>query len=115
MAAGCPMADGKHAHSTKPPLITTEGLNEQVNREPWSVLGEEGEVVPGAEPTLEDTALRKACELMLLSRAFDDKAFSLQRQGRFGTFSPVKGQEASVVGAALALDRDSRLDGAAIP
>jgi len=46
----------------------------------------------------------EALSLMRLSRAFDDKGFALQRQGRFGTFSPVRGQEASVVGAAMALD-----------
>ncbi|WP_197514701.1 thiamine pyrophosphate-dependent enzyme [Mycobacterium sp. 852013-50091_SCH5140682] len=48
--------------------------------------------------------LQEALEYMKFSRAFDEKAFSLQRQGRFGTFSPVHGQEASVVGAAFALD-----------
>jgi pyruvate dehydrogenase E1 component alpha subunit len=41
---------------------------------------------------------------MLLSRAFDARATGLQRQGRLGVVSPVKGQEASVVGAAMALD-----------
>src|SRR3989440_7786032 len=41
---------------------------------------------------------------MLLSRTFDARATALQRQGRFGTFSPVKGQEASVVGRPLPLD-----------
>jgi pyruvate dehydrogenase E1 component alpha subunit len=41
---------------------------------------------------------------MLLSRAFDARATALQRQGHIGTFSPVKGQEAAVVGAALALN-----------
>jgi pyruvate dehydrogenase E1 component alpha subunit len=41
---------------------------------------------------------------MKLSRAFDARATALQRQGRFGTFSPVKGQEASVVGTSLPLD-----------
>jgi pyruvate dehydrogenase E1 component alpha subunit len=41
---------------------------------------------------------------MMLSRAFDARATTLQRQGRLGTFSPVKGQEASVVGTSLTLD-----------
>ncbi|HEY6397538.1 MAG TPA: thiamine pyrophosphate-dependent enzyme, partial [Solirubrobacteraceae bacterium] len=40
----------------------------------------------------------------LLSRRVDERAFSLQRMGRLGTFSPVHGQEASVVGSACALD-----------
>lgn len=49
-------------------------------------------------------ATLEALEWMLLARTFDGKATSLQRQGRFGTFSSVRGQEASVVGAASALD-----------
>ncbi|MEV0590339.1 thiamine pyrophosphate-dependent dehydrogenase E1 component subunit alpha [Nonomuraea cavernae] len=40
---------------------------------------------------------------MTLSRVVDERAFTLQRQGRLGTFSPTKGQEASVVGSAMAL------------
>lgn len=71
---------------------------------PWTVLRPDGELEPGREAALSDEQLRDACELMLFSRAFDEKGFSLQRQGRFGTFSPVRGQEASVVGAAFSLD-----------
>src|ERR1700716_596484 len=41
---------------------------------------------------------------MLRSRRLDERAFNLQRQGRLGTFSPVHGQEASVLGSSLALD-----------
>ncbi len=76
--------------------------------EPWSVLAPDGALSPDATPSLSDAELRDALELMLFSRAFDEKGFSLQRQGRFGTFSPVRGQEASVVGSAFALrpDRD---------
>lgn len=72
--------------------------------QPWSVLRLDGELQPGAELSLGASALAEACELMLMSRMFDEKGFSLQRQGRFGTFSPVTGQEAAVVGAAFALD-----------
>ncbi len=55
-------------------------------------------------PPLSDAETTEALELMHLSRVFDQRATSLQRQGRFGTFSSVRGQEASVVGSALALD-----------
>ncbi len=51
-----------------------------------------------------DDEVLAALRLMKLSRAFDAKGASLQRQGRFGTFSQVGGQEASVVGSAWALD-----------
>jgi pyruvate dehydrogenase E1 component alpha subunit len=53
---------------------------------------------------MSDDLLLDAYRRMLASRTFDERAFSLQRQGRLGTFSTVKGQEASVVGSALALD-----------
>ncbi len=72
--------------------------------DPVRLLGTDGVLLPGAEPGLDDDAVLEALSLMRLSRAFDEKGFALQRQGRFGTFSPVRGQEASVVGAALALD-----------
>jgi pyruvate dehydrogenase E1 component alpha subunit len=58
----------------------------------------------GESAVLDDDALLGALRLMKLSRAFDIKGASLQRQGKFGTFSQVGGQEASVVGSALALD-----------
>ncbi len=53
---------------------------------------------------MDDEQAFQALRLMMLSRTFDDKGTSLQRQGRFGTFSAVRGQEASVVGSAFALD-----------
>jgi pyruvate dehydrogenase E1 component alpha subunit len=71
---------------------------------PWAVLRADGQLEDGADPPLGHAEVREALRWMLLSRAFDTKAFSLQRQGRFGTFSPVRGQEASVVGCAMALD-----------
>ena len=42
--------------------------------------------------------------LMLLSRAVDDRLIKLQRMGRVGVYGPVHGQEASVIGSAMALD-----------
>jgi pyruvate dehydrogenase E1 component alpha subunit len=68
------------------------------------VLGPDGRLVDGARPAVEPAAILEALRLMMLSRAFDARATSLQRQGRLGTFSPVKGQEASVVGTAMVLD-----------
>jgi len=60
--------------------------------------------VDGAQPGLDLERTVEGLRWMMLSRAFDARATTLQRQGRIGTFSPVKGQEASVVGSALALD-----------
>ena len=44
---------------------------------------------------------------MLLGRRFDERMLDLQRQGRIGTFPPIKGQEAAQIGSVAALrDRD---------
>jgi pyruvate dehydrogenase E1 component alpha subunit len=69
-----------------------------------NVLDPSGALAPGAAAPLDDDDVLAALRLMKLSRAFDAKGASLQRQGRFGTFSQVGGQEASVVGSAWALD-----------
>lgn len=57
----------------------------------------------GTAPMTNDLALR-ALRAMKLSRALDVLATKLQRLGRLGVYGPVHGQEASVVGSALALD-----------
>ena len=71
---------------------------------PIRILAPDGTVPDGYQPPLTGEELLTAYRLMLLSRRVDERAFSLQRQGRLGTFSPVHGQEASVVGSACALD-----------
>jgi pyruvate dehydrogenase E1 component alpha subunit len=71
---------------------------------PLRMLEPDGTLTESARPPMDDEQVIRALRLMMLSRAFDSKGISLQRQGRFGTFSPVQGQEASVVGSAFALD-----------
>ena len=70
----------------------------------YQVLDPAGKLREGARPALDDEFVLEGLRWMLLSRAFDTKATALQRQGRFGVFSPVLGQEASVVGSAMAFD-----------
>jgi pyruvate dehydrogenase E1 component alpha subunit len=71
---------------------------------PHQVLAPDGTLADGYEPTLGESALLEAYRLMVFSRVVDDRVISLQRQGRVGTFAPCTGQEATTVGAALALD-----------
>lgn len=71
--------------------------------EPIRLLAPDGRLVDGAEPTLTVEEVVDAYKLMCLSRRIDERAFNLQRQGRLGTFSPTRGQEASVLGSGLAL------------
>jgi TPP-dependent pyruvate/acetoin dehydrogenase alpha subunit len=69
-----------------------------------SILKPDGKLIAGAKPSMTDTALLKALRWMHMSRTYDERATALQRQGLYGVFSPALGQEASVVGSALALD-----------
>jgi pyruvate dehydrogenase E1 component alpha subunit len=59
--------------------------------------------VDGAVPMRGEQIL-EAYRLMVQSRAIDDLATKLQRLKRVGLYAPVHGQEAAVVGSAMALD-----------
>ncbi|WP_049929204.1 pyruvate dehydrogenase (acetyl-transferring) E1 component subunit alpha [Halopiger goleimassiliensis] len=73
-------------------------------RQRVQVLDEAGRVVEGAEvPDLEPNELVEMYEQMRLARHFDERAVSLQRQGRMGTYPPLSGQEASQIGSAHAM------------
>lgn len=48
--------------------------------------------------------IAEAMRLMLLSRRLDELCIKLQRLNRLGVYGPVQGQEAAVVGSAIALD-----------
>jgi pyruvate dehydrogenase E1 component alpha subunit len=72
--------------------------------EPLRLLSLDGTMAEGHVPALDAEALLDAWRAMLRSRTIDEVCFSLQRQGRLGTFSPVNGEEAAVVGSAWALD-----------
>jgi pyruvate dehydrogenase E1 component alpha subunit len=66
------------------------------------LLGVDGRV-RGSSPMSLDMVV-DALRLMLLSRAVDDRLIKLQRMGRVGVYGPVHGQEAAVIGSAMALD-----------
>lgn len=69
------------------------------------ILDAEGNIRKGVElPNIDDSVLKQKYELMKLLRAFDNKALNLQRQGRMGTYSEFKGEEASQVGSVMALE-----------
>lgn len=68
------------------------------------ILSPEGELVPNGTPSMDAENTRRTLQWMLLSKQVDERAFSLQRQGRMGTYSAVRGQEASVMGSCTALD-----------
>ncbi|MEF8791968.1 MAG: pyruvate dehydrogenase (acetyl-transferring) E1 component subunit alpha [Haloarculaceae archaeon] len=74
------------------------------------VLDEDGRVVDGATvPDLDDEELVGMYRNMRLARHFDQRAVSLQRQGRMGTYPPLSGQEGAQVGSATALAEEDWL------
>src|SRR4030095_9244894 len=62
-----------------------------------------GNLDTALEPKLADTDLRSLYRSMLLARRLDERMVRLQRQGRIGTFAPIKGQEAAQLGSVFAL------------
>ncbi|WP_193161226.1 pyruvate dehydrogenase (acetyl-transferring) E1 component subunit alpha [Microbulbifer hainanensis] len=74
-----------------------------------SILDESGEADTSLDPDLSKEQLLKFHHAMLLSRRFDEYMLKLQRQGRIGTFAPVKGQEAAQIGAVANLEDDDWL------
>src|SRR6058998_88194 len=64
-----------------------------------SILDSDGNLDTALEPKLAGEDLRALYRAMLLGRRFDERMVRLQRQGRIGTFAPIKGQEASQIGS----------------
>jgi pyruvate dehydrogenase E1 component alpha subunit len=62
-----------------------------------SILAPDGTYTDSLRPLLDDQHVRQMYREMLMLRLYDRKAVSLQRQGRFGTYAQMEGQEASLV------------------
>ncbi len=71
------------------------------------VLDEEGNVnAEGMPEELHEKAVKEMYGLMVLARKLDEKMVSLQRQGKLGTFAPVRGHEAVQIGSVYAKETD---------
>ncbi len=68
-----------------------------------SILDSDGNLDTALEPDIAPSTLQAMYRSMLVGRRLDERMVRLQRQGRIGTFAPIKGQEASQVGSAFAL------------
>ena len=82
---------------------------------PVRFLSPDGVLADGAEPAMDDATVIESLRYMVYGRAFDVKSFSLQRQGKLGTFAPLVGQEASIMGPAFATDLAARAPGYGMP
>ena len=70
-----------------------------------AVLDEKGNETVTPAPSLTDEELKRMYELLVLARTFGQRALTLQREGRLGTYPSILGQEASQLGSALASEK----------
>jgi pyruvate dehydrogenase E1 component alpha subunit len=74
------------------------------------ILDEDGSVVEGADvPDISEAEMVDIYREMKLVRHFDERAVSLNRQGRMGTYPPLAGQEGAQIASAHALAEDDWL------
>ena len=104
-AGAADTADDVDANAADRADAATDPLADE---ELYRVLGPGGHPLPDATvPDLSDERFRAIYRDLVTTRRFDERAVSLQRQGRIGTYAPCAGQEGSAVGSTHALaDRD---------
>jgi len=68
-----------------------------------SILDSDGNLDSSLDPEIPSAELKRLYRAMLLGRRLDERMIRLQRQGRIGTFAPIKGQEASQLGTVFTL------------
>jgi 2-oxoisovalerate dehydrogenase E1 component alpha subunit len=68
------------------------------------VLDDEGRAVGPWDPKLDAETLVRALRAMMLTRAFDDRMFKVQRQGKTSFYLKCTGEEAVAVGQTFALE-----------
>ena len=72
----------------------------------FQILDENGKIVnKEAMPNISDEDLKEMMTRMVYTRIWDQRAISLNRQGRLGFYAPVAGQEASMIGSQFALEK----------
>jgi len=80
-------------------------IEPQFTIEHLSILDSDGNLDSALDPAIPPDELKRLYRCMLLARRFDERMLRLQRQGRIGTFAPIKGQEATQVASVAALRR----------
>jgi len=78
-------------------------IEPQFPTERLSILDSDGKLDAKLEPKLSRDDLKRLYRAMVLGRRLDERMLKLQRQGRIGTFAPIKGQEASQIGSVFPL------------
>lgn len=81
------------------------GKYDPLKHEMVCILAPDGSCHKTLRPALDDEQVRQMYRQMTLLRIYDRKAVTLQRQGRFGTYAPMEGQEACMVASIYPLQR----------
>jgi pyruvate dehydrogenase E1 component alpha subunit len=71
----------------------------------FQLLRPDGTLQPGEKAPLGDQETLVLYQKMLFTRLADQRGLLLQRQGRFGTYAPIWGQEACQIGSAYMLQK----------
>ncbi len=91
----------------RPPLDVEAGVTHALAGTMIRVLDDDGEAVGEWVPEISDQVKIRALRHLLETRAFDEQALLLQRQGKAGFAIQSRGEEAVAVGSALAVDASS--------
>ena len=70
------------------------------------VIQDDGSTDPRLDPKLPEADAVRMYRGMMLQRILDNRMLALQRQGRIGFYGPSLGQEAAIIGAAMAMAPD---------
>jgi pyruvate dehydrogenase E1 component alpha subunit len=71
----------------------------------FQILKPDGTLEPGQSPPIDDQKTLTLYRKMLFIRLADQRGLLLQRQGRFGTYAPIWGQEACQIGSVYVLQK----------
>ena len=71
----------------------------------FQILKPDGTLQAGEKPPIDEKETLRLYQKMLFIRLADQRALMLQRQGRFGTYAPIWGQEACQIGSAYVLQK----------
>ncbi|MBI4019518.1 MAG: pyruvate dehydrogenase (acetyl-transferring) E1 component subunit alpha [Candidatus Aenigmarchaeota archaeon] len=75
----------------------------------FQIMDETGAIDKNLMPVVDKDAINAMYRVMVLARVLDETMLKLQREGRCGVYAPLRGQEASQVGASSVLLKDDWL------
>ena len=97
---------GEAGAVARPPIDAAPGTMRDLAYSLVRVLDDEGKAVGPWDPRLEPERLVTMLRHMALTRAYDDRMYRAQRQGKTSFYMKCTGEEATSIAAAYALDRD---------